>query len=109
MKDTISFVGYEWTQISPDIDEHYGHKNVLFLETDNDLLPGIPYGAAGYASDGFRDNDNLPAVKQNMVASSVVDFSNRQRYADFISFVEEVLAIRIAICRILTQEIVIAL
>ena len=92
LKDTISFVGYEWTQISPDIDEHYGHKNVLFLETDNDLLPGIPYGAAGYASDGFRDNDNLPTVKQNMVASSVVDFSNRQRYADFISFVEEVLA-----------------
>ncbi len=39
-KDLISFVGYEWTQINPsDKDDHYGHKNVMFLETDRNLLP----------------------------------------------------------------------
>ena len=92
-KDLISFVGYEWTQINPDNkDDHYGHKNVLFLETDEKLLPEVPFGAAGYTSGGFRDRDGLVNAKINMLSASVVDFSNRNRYADFIVFYEEVLA-----------------
>ena len=92
-KDLISFVGYEWTQINPDNkDDHYGHKNVLFLETDEKLLPEVPFGAAGYTSGGFRDRDGLVNAKINMLSASVVDFSNRNRYADFIAFYEEVLA-----------------
>ena len=81
IKDLFSFVGFEWTQISPNIEDHFGHKNVIFLETDNNLLPGVPFGAAGYSSDNFRDNSNLSTVRQNMLGSAVVDFSNRQRYA----------------------------
>ena len=38
-------------------DDHYGHKNVLFLETDEELLPRVPFGAAGYTSAGFRDRE----------------------------------------------------
>ena len=77
-KDLISFVGYEWTQINPDNkDDHYGHKNVLFLETDDELLPKVPFGAAGYTSGGFRDRDGLVSAKINMLAASIVDFSNR--------------------------------
>ena len=92
-KDLISFVGYEWTQINPDNkDDHYGHKNVLFLETDDELLPKVPFGAAGYTSGGFRDREGLVSAKINMLSASVVDFSNRNRYADFIAFYEEVVA-----------------
>ena len=92
-KDLISFVGYEWTQINPDNkDDHYGHKNLLFLETDDELLPKVPFGAAGYTSGGFRDREGLVSAKINMLSASVVDFSNRNRYADFIAFYEEVVA-----------------
>ena len=91
LKDLFSFVGFEWTQISPNKEDHFGHKNVIFLETDNNLLPGVPFGAAGYSSDNFRDNSNLSTVRQNMLGAAVVDFSNRQRYADFLGFVEEIL------------------
>ena len=92
-KDLISFVGYEWTQINPsDKDDHYGHKNVMFLETDRNLLPNVPFGASGYTSGGFRDAEGLNKAKLNMLSASVVDFSNRERYADFIAFYEEVLA-----------------
>ena len=34
----------------------------------------------------------LNKAKLNMLSASVVDFSNRERYADFIAFYEEVLA-----------------
>ena len=92
IKDLFSFVGFEWTQISENKEDHYGHKNVIFLETDNNLLPGVPFGAAGYSSDNFRNNANLSISRRNMLGAAVVDFSNRQRYADFLSFFEEVLA-----------------
>ena len=29
IKDLFSFVGFEWTQISPNIEDHFGHKNVI--------------------------------------------------------------------------------
>ena len=30
IKDLFSFVGFEWTQISENKEDHYGHKNVIF-------------------------------------------------------------------------------
>ena len=92
-KDLITFVGFEWTQIDPsNKEDHYGHKNVLFLETDQSLLPNVPFGAAGYTSAGFRDLDGFASAKINMLSASIVDFSNRDRYADFIAFYDEVVS-----------------
>ena len=88
--DLISFLGFEWTQIDPDKENHYGHKNVMFLETDEESVPVMPIGSGGVATDGMRSADRLPIVRSNMLSMALVDFKNRNRYADLITFSEHI-------------------
>ncbi len=88
--DLISFLGFEWTQIDPDKENHYGHKNVMFLETDEESVPVMPIGSGGVATDGMRSVDRLPVVRSNMLSMALVDFKNRNRYADLITFSEHI-------------------
>ena len=38
--DLVTFLGYEWTQVGNTANEHYGHKNVMFLDIEEDrVLP----------------------------------------------------------------------
>jgi len=37
--DMVSFLGWEWTQVGTTRDNHYGHKNVILLETEEDKVP----------------------------------------------------------------------
>ena len=37
--DLVSYLGWEWTQVGIRPEEHYGHKNVIFRDTDDDKLP----------------------------------------------------------------------
>ena len=36
--DVIPFVGFEWTQVGPTPEEHYGHKNVIFKDLEESKL-----------------------------------------------------------------------
>ena len=89
--DLISFVGFEWTQINDQKEDHYGHKNVLFLETEDNLLPNMPIGSGGIATDGMRNPSTIYTVRSNALNLSLLDFKNRDRYADFISFVQHII------------------
>ncbi len=40
--DMVTFLGWEWTQIGDRPENHYGHKNVVFLATAEDLVPTRP-------------------------------------------------------------------
>ena len=88
--DLISFLGFEWTQIDPNKDNHYGHKNVMFLETDEESVPIMPIGSGGVATDGMRSAERLPVVRSNMLSMALLDFKNRSRYADLITFSEHI-------------------
>lgn len=57
--DLIAFTGFEWTQIGLTPETHYGHKNVIFKETEEDRLPARPIAAPGLASRAFTDVKSL--------------------------------------------------
>ena len=83
--DVAAFIGWEWTQVGRVPKDHYGHKNVIFPGLEDHELPDRPIGAAGLATDGLRGGvAGMPALLP------LLDFANRQRYYNFIEFMQEV-------------------
>ncbi|MEZ4332952.1 MAG: DUF3604 domain-containing protein [Myxococcota bacterium] len=50
--DTVAFLGWEWTQVGPTPQTHYGHKNVVLRDLDADRVPTRPIGAAALRGKG---------------------------------------------------------
>ncbi|MDJ0789341.1 MAG: DUF3604 domain-containing protein [Myxococcota bacterium] len=44
--DLVSFLGWEWSHRAGSPEEHWGHKNVVLLETDEGRIPARPIAAA---------------------------------------------------------------
>ncbi len=44
-RDTVAFLGWEWTQVGTTPDDHYGHKNVILAGTEDDEVPPRPIAA----------------------------------------------------------------
>lgn len=80
--DTVAFLGWEWTQVGSTPDTHYGHKNVIFKEIDDEQVPTRPIHSAGVAARALR---GLP------MSSSVGLFllDPNQRMQDFSRYLDE--------------------
>ncbi len=44
--DVVSYLGWEWTQIGSTPANHYGHKNVILRDLEDDKIPARPIPAA---------------------------------------------------------------
>jgi len=83
--DVVAFLGWEWSQVGMTVDEHYGHKNVVLRDLEDDAVPTRAIGAAGPATDALRGQfGGMPWYLP------FVDFPNRERYFNFIHFMDEV-------------------
>jgi hypothetical protein len=82
--DVVAFIGWEWTQVGRVPEDHYGHKNVIFPGLESDEIPTRPIGAAGVATDGLRGG-----VATMPTLMPLLDLPNRQRYYNFIEFIQE--------------------
>jgi len=43
--DTVAYLGWEWTQVGWVPEDHYGHKNVILRDLDDDQIPARPITA----------------------------------------------------------------
>ena len=82
--DMVSFLGWEWSHVTEDGDpaSHYGHKNVIFRDTEEGQVPARPISSA----DLFRAPSQFPAVLRGLawLAMSKLDLSDYQFLAKHI-------------------------
>ena len=52
--DLVSFIGFEWTQVGRTPDEHFGHKNVIFEQLEDDKVAAREIAAGGVATQTLR-------------------------------------------------------
>ncbi|MFN8642607.1 MAG: DUF3604 domain-containing protein [Candidatus Binatia bacterium] len=84
--DLVSFLGWEWTQVGQTPKDHYGHKNVIFRDTDEDKVPKRPISALSAQLVGALRAS--PPLWQRL-SLPLFDFANRQRYFDVATYQQE--------------------
>lgn len=81
--DMVAFLGYEWTQMSQvEAEQHYGHKNVVFRDTDEANVPPRPIAAR---NPGVSLSAFIPPLGQRM-GLPLLDPANAPSYFDFNRF-----------------------
>jgi len=86
--DIVAFLGWEWSQIGQTPDDHYGHKNVVLRDLDDDSIPTRPIGARSFVNEALRDSG--PSTTQ----LALMSLAGRDlRYQDFARYIHERLAI----------------
>ena len=84
--DVVAFLGWEWTQVGQTPADHYGHKNVIFRDLDDDQVPTRPISALSPQLVGAL---RRPAPLRQRIEMPLFDWSNRQRYFDFGKYQQE--------------------
>jgi hypothetical protein len=87
--DLVAFSGFEWTQVGLTPENHYGHKNVIFRDTDEAHLPPRVIAATGPLGPAMRASSPVPGVWKVPLR----DFENRDAYMDFLAFTRETAAV----------------
>jgi hypothetical protein len=83
--DLVTFLGWEWTQIGRTAADHYGHKIVVLLDTEDDRVPIRPINSGGFATQAMRQQPPLRV----RIGPQLLDWPNRQRYRNLMTFQEE--------------------
>lgn len=84
--DMVSFLGWEWSQVSTNPSKHYGHKNVIFRDTAD---ADVPVRAIAAPRQRLAQAPIGRAVQFMM---SLMDFENRQFYLGIQGYYDEIAA-----------------
>jgi len=86
--DLVAFAGFEWTQVGPTPETHYGHKNVIFSGTRDDELPARPISSLA---------DEGPGLFAGLALASrarFVDPLGWREYSDFLWLLDELAKVK---------------
>jgi hypothetical protein len=87
--DLVSFLGWEWTQIGTTPDDHYGHKNVVLRDLEDDRVPARPISSRYQLFPPGAEMGRIgPALRLLMIAGSPGSES-RQPYLDSARFLQD--------------------
>jgi len=85
--DLVTYLGWEWSQIGSRPGNHYGHKNVVLLETGEGRIPARPI--ASRLATGPRGSGEGASVAPSLLAVPLF-LLNGRRGLDFARFMNEV-------------------
>ncbi|GIW42686.1 MAG: hypothetical protein KatS3mg076_3263 [Candidatus Binatia bacterium] len=100
--DVVAFLGWEWTQVGGSPQDHYGHKNVIFRDLEEDRVPKRPISALNERLLGAMRR--RPPFWQR-IQLPLLDFPNRQAYFDFDRYLDELDAVRLCPEGVDTREL----
>jgi len=87
--DMVSFLGWEWTQIGTTPDNHYGHKNVILRNLEEDAIPARPISSRQALLADLKGGFQIgPALRALLIATSP-GTDDRQPYYDTARFLED--------------------
>ena len=89
--DLVAFMGFEWSQVGATPETHYGHRNVVFRDTDEAHLPARPIAAPGLIGNTLRNRRALPVGL--LLSVPLREFGSRQEYLDLARFQREVTSV----------------
>jgi hypothetical protein len=99
--DVVAFMGYEWTHVGSIAEQHYGHHNVLYRDTDDASLPPRPISAVRF----WQGTDKRIVPKKLPSALSRFDFKHRKFYREYNQFIEQVANIPLCPKGVHTREL----
>ena len=82
--DVVAFLGWEWSQVNTDPTKHYGHKNVIFLDTEDSKVPSRAVAAPRELL------ATAPIGRAAQLMMSLMDFENREFYWGIQQYYDEV-------------------
>ncbi|MBW1685687.1 MAG: DUF3604 domain-containing protein [Deltaproteobacteria bacterium] len=87
--DMVSFLGWEWTQIGTTPENHYGHKNVVLLDLEEEAVPTRPISSRRelFPPGSGATRLGLP-IRLLMIAASPGS-EDRQPYFDLARFLQD--------------------
>lgn len=93
--DMVSFLGWEWTQMSNEPETGYGHKNVILLDTEEDRVPARPIAASSVGPMGsVITRLQGPELDILVRAASSIDPANAQEYESLGKFLRHTLFVQ---------------
>jgi hypothetical protein len=82
--DLVAFLGWEWSQVGGSPESHYGHKNVILLDTAEESVPKRPISAWRPEFKGA----GVPLMARILLP--LRDFAKRERYFQHQTYEKEI-------------------